>query len=167
MNIFILSLNQKLCARYHCDKHVVKMILETTQLLYTCLRLTGYDCSTAPLTKTGKTGYKATHKNHPCSVWVRESTANYQWLCKLGLELCYEYTHRYSKVHSCQSHIEWLSQQTPDLPESELTEFARAINRELYPECQTMTPVRAYRRYYKLDKAKLLSYTNRERPSWL
>jgi hypothetical protein len=35
MNIFVLSRCPRAAARLHCDKHVVKMILETAQLLYT------------------------------------------------------------------------------------------------------------------------------------
>jgi hypothetical protein len=32
MNIFYLDEDPKICAQYHCDKHVVKMIIEYAQL---------------------------------------------------------------------------------------------------------------------------------------
>jgi hypothetical protein len=59
MNIFLLDSNIKKCAQYHCDKHVVKMILESAQILSTVLRLNGVD-----------QGYKTTHANHPCTLWA-------------------------------------------------------------------------------------------------
>lgn len=70
MNIFILDTNPKIAAQYHVDKHVVKMILETAQLLCSAHWLNG---SEAP--------YKLTHKNHPCAIWTRECVENYNWLC--------------------------------------------------------------------------------------
>ena len=39
MNIFYLHENPEICAEYHCDKHVVKMILETAQMLSTAHRI--------------------------------------------------------------------------------------------------------------------------------
>ena len=68
MNIFYLAHNPTDCAQMHCDKHVVKMILETAQLLSTAHHERG---STAP--------YKSTHRNHPSAVWVRSGVKQYQW----------------------------------------------------------------------------------------
>lgn len=167
MNIFVLSKSRKRCAQYHCDKHVIKMILESAQLLYTCIHLTGYSVDNAPYSSSGNRGYRITHKNHPCAVWVRESLSNYIWLCGLAIELCKEYTYRYEKIHKTQEHIEWLSMQRPDIPELGLTEFAKAINKDLYPECHSMDPVTAYRSYYIRDKKNLLIYTKREVPYWI
>lgn len=88
MNIFLLDYDVKKCAQSHVDKHVVKMILETAQLLCGAHHVIG---------TTDNIPYKLSHKNHPCSIWVRESLTNYLYLCELGLELCYEYTYRYGK----------------------------------------------------------------------
>lgn len=60
MNIFYLDKDPKLCAQYHCDKHVVKMILESAQLLCTAVNEAAGK-EVAP--------YKSTHVNHPCSIW--------------------------------------------------------------------------------------------------
>ncbi|NBP01797.1 MAG: hypothetical protein EBU90_16995 [Proteobacteria bacterium] len=115
MNIFYLHNDPKICAQYHADKHVVKMILETSQLLSTAHRILD-GVETVGKTKTGRNAkrwklpddreeilYSATHINHPSAVWVRQSQANYVWLQNLLVELCLEYTHRYGRVHKVQS----------------------------------------------------------------
>jgi hypothetical protein len=165
MNIFYLSKSIKRCARYHCDKHVVKMILETTQLLYTCLWLCYTDdewVKNAPLTKSGKHGYKKTHQNHPCAIWVRESLDNYKWLCKFGKYLCKEYTYRYDKIHSCEKHILWLSKTLPDIKSEGLTPIKLAMP-EKY-KCNN--PVKAYRKYYMGEKKDFCKWTKRDKPHW-
>ena len=91
MNIFVLDNNPYACARYHCDKHVVKMILESAQMI----------CTTHHLLPNPKLKYeipyKATHTNHPCNRWLRDSLANYMWLYKLTHALNNEYRYRYNK----------------------------------------------------------------------
>lgn len=91
MNIFVLDRDVKKCAIYHNDKHVVKMILESAQLLCGVHHMTESNINDIP--------YKLSHKNHPCSIWAREDISNYLWLCELGLELCKEYTYRYGRRH--------------------------------------------------------------------
>jgi len=86
MNIFVLSYDVEECAKWHLDKHVVKMPLETAQLLCTALWYHG-----------GKPLYKKAHKNHPCNLWTRESQANFNWLVALGFSLCSEYQYRYAE----------------------------------------------------------------------
>ena len=79
MNIFVLDTDLEKCAEYHCDKHVVKMILEYAQMLSSVVRLQGHDV-----------GYKLTHKNHPCTIWARESLSKYNRLKRLTRLLNYE-----------------------------------------------------------------------------
>ena len=163
MNIFFLSVSTINCAIYHCDKHCVKMILETCQLLYTCLWLTLPDSlDKAPLTKLGTKGYKKTHQNHPCAIWVRESLENYKWLCKLGLCLCQEYSYRYGKVHSCEKHIKWLAKQVPKIPNIEMTKIRQAMPDKY--KCRN--PVLAYRNYYMGEKRNFCKWTKRDTPYW-
>ena len=69
MNIFVTHLDPVKCAQNLDDKRVIKMILESAQMLSTSINVSG-----------GKGPYKTTHVNHPCSVWVRSSNANYYWL---------------------------------------------------------------------------------------
>jgi hypothetical protein len=96
MNIFLF------CVKLMFDPHVVKMPLETAQLLYSVWWV---NCGSVP---TDLKPYKCTHKNHPSAVWARSAPYHYIWLCKYGLALCKEYTFRYKRLHKCQQHIEKL-----------------------------------------------------------
>lgn len=109
MNIFLLNTCPYIAARLHCDKHVIKMILETAQLLYTAW-LTNHaesDIVWDPICPHD--AYRKTHANHPSARWVRRCSENYHFTIKLGMALCSEYTRRYEKVHKCQSHLKRLS----------------------------------------------------------
>lgn len=91
MNIFYIHTSPHISAQAMSDKHVVKMILESAQLLSTAHHLLKSD--NAPLL------YKPTHSKHPSAVWVRQSKAHYEWLYNHFISLCMEYTKRYGKVH--------------------------------------------------------------------
>lgn len=155
MNIFYLDKDPTKCAQYHCDKHVVKMILESAQLLCTAQRELGND----------NVPYKSTHVNHPCAIWVRESAENYSWLFRLFIELGREYSHRYGgKIHKsisvCFPHVRRLP---PRIARVDGTRPAQAMP----DEYRCIDPVRAYRNYYIGEKMELLSYTNRDWPVWI
>src|SRR5574343_549928 len=96
MNIFYLDHNTGVCSRYHCDKHVVKMILEYAQLLSTAHHILDKDGAPSVL-------YKPTHINHPSAVWARANAENYRWLVSLFIDLNKEYTFRYNKRHKSKS----------------------------------------------------------------
>ena len=115
MNIFFLHPDPRVCARYHGDKHVIKMILETCQLLCSVWHITD------PLHHLYSPPYKRTHTNHPCTRWACKSLQNYSWLCCLGKELCIEYTHRYGKVHKCEDYIRTLYTLQPNVKQVTLT----------------------------------------------
>lgn len=151
MNIFVLDESPFEAAKMHLDKHCVKMVLETAQLLSTAIRVTG-----------GTYGYQITHKNHPCSIWARTSKANFVWLRELGLALCGEYSYRYGKVHACESII--LEAPDDTIPDGELTPFVQAMPDEFKVPGDA---VQAYRNYYIGAKRPMLIYTNREPPEWL
>ena len=91
MNIFYLDSRPHVAAKDHCDKHVVKMILESAQMLCTAHRELDGDVPDV--------FYKSTHKNHPSTIWARSKAGNYRWLYDLFVSLCDEYTYRYGKVH--------------------------------------------------------------------
>jgi hypothetical protein len=151
MNIFFLDLDTKKCAEYHCDKHVVKMILETAQLLCSTHWVIG---SEAP--------YKLSHKNHPCSIWVRENLSNYLYLCDLGLELCKEYTYRYGKRHKSQDVIEWCLTNKPNISDTEFTEPPKAMP----DEYKVNNIIESYRNYYIGAKKDFAKWKNRDVPEW-
>lgn len=167
MNIFYLDKNPAVCAKYHNDKHVVKMILESAQLLCTALNVT---CGQQV------TPYKTTHANHPCSIWVRESFANWYYVYNLMLELEQEwmlrYNHSFSKHHKSVdalvkqdygSFMTIVGLARNFLPNRPLSAPALAMP----DEYKTSDPVESYRRYYREAKKDLNIYTNREKPFWL
>ena len=90
MNIFYLDEDPKLAAIYQYNKHVVKMILESAQMLCTAHHVHG-DPDDVP--------YKQAHLNHPSSVWARENASNYRWLFEHFCALAQEYYVRYGKTH--------------------------------------------------------------------
>jgi hypothetical protein len=158
MNIFFLDWNPEIAAKYHCDKHVIKMILETAQMLYSV--------HWSFNSKLPENAYKLAHKNHPCSIWTRTSLANYLWLCSLGLSLCNEYTFRYGKIHKTQSHIEWLSKNYPKFENEILTQPALAMPLEFKKD----DPIESYRLFYiesKLKERNIVKYTKREWPEFI
>lgn len=154
MNIFILhDTDFDLCAQYHCDKHVVKMILETTQLLNNARFK--HNPSLSPI-------YKPTHINHPCSIWASETRSNFNWLTNLGLALCKEYTLRYNKRHKCHDIIEFFSESDMYLPDGNLTPFAQCMP----DQYKHKNAVEAYRNYYRGEKRDIAKWTTRSTPDW-
>lgn len=136
MNIFYLSRDPVEAARLQCDRHVVKMILETAQLL-----------STAHHELDGESpAYKATHKNHPSAVWVRESLDHYEWTVYHLEALGREYKRRYSKVHrTIREHFKAL-QQAPEALQGirGFTDPPQCMP----DECKRADPVLGYQIYY-------------------
>ena len=94
MNIFFLDKDPYKAAIKQCDKHVVKMVLETTQMLSTAARQNGFDI-----------GYKSSYPNHPMTKWVSDNDRNFSWALEHAQVLSKEYTARYSKFHACQKVI--------------------------------------------------------------
>ena len=154
MNIFFLHWDPRICAQMHVDKHVVKMILETCQMLCAVHHL---------LASSYEPPYKLTHKNHPCTVWAMESLANYKWLATLGMELCEEYTYRYGKVHKCEQYIRKMIKNFPKFLNTEFTPPAQAMP-EIY---KSKDAVESYRQYYFFEKHLLLYWKKREEPEWV
>lgn len=155
MNIFVLDIDVYRCAEYHLDRHSVKMVLETTQLLNNAM-IAGNENYT-PV-------YKKTHYNHPASIWCRQSIANYNWLANLGLALCEEYTYRYGREHKCQRIIELFSSQRNNisLPNIGLTDFALCMP----DKYKVNDAVQSYRNYYRGEKAHIAKWTKRSEPDW-
>jgi hypothetical protein len=154
MNIFFLDFDTQKCAQYHCDKHVVKMILETAQLLCGVHHVTDHVTDQVP--------YKLSHKNHPCAIWSRQSLSNYLYLCDLGLELCKEYTYRYGKRHKSQDVIEWCLTNKPEIKDLGFTSPPKAMPDEYKVE----SVVESYRNYYIGAKKDFCVWKNRDIPEW-
>lgn len=153
MNIFYVDENPVIAAQMLCDKHVVKMILESAQLL--CSVHYFYTSSYQPV-------YKLTHKNHPCSIWARTSVANYVWLCQHGLALCEEYTNRYGKIHKSEAVIRDCYSHIPSIPDDHFTKPPLAMP-DLY---KSDDPVESYRKYYLGEKMGFATWKTKP-PYWI
>jgi hypothetical protein len=179
MNIFYLHDDPVECAKQHCDKHVVKMVIEYAQLLSTAHRcLDGqlfYGRTTNgrkiaryyhPDTVMNRALYKASHINHPSNVWVRKSKHNYNWLYELWVELAKEYEHRYGRVHESFRKLEMILLLPPqNMSDDEFTEPTPAMAQ--YPHCIVEGDSKeSYRRFYWEDKKQFAKWTRRDKPDW-
>jgi hypothetical protein len=154
MNIFVLDNNLKKCAEYHCDKHVCKMLIEYAQLLCSVYYYTDEQDNIENI-------YKLAHKNHPCTIWVRQSLSNWLWLWELGLFLYKEYKYRYNKIHKSGELI--LNLPIPNLKNIGLTKQPQCMD-DIYKK---EFVIEAYRNYYNEAKKKLFSWKNRKIPEWI
>lgn len=154
MNIFVTDRDPTIAAKNLCDKHIVKMCLESVQMISAAM-IIKYDIA-AP--------YKLTHKNHPCNVWLRESEDNFTWLVKHALEIGTEYIRRYEKLHL--SHKK-LIDVLPDISHI-ISDYRKVDNFVLaMPEkYKTNDPVESYRRYYIGDKSNFAKWKLGNIPDW-
>lgn len=152
MNIFVLDQDMRRCARYYADQHVVKMILEGTQMLCTVLNENGVE-----------TPYKSTHTKHPCTLWTGKSLENWRWLRRLTLELNREFKYRYRREIDHQSAVVARALPQPPIPDLGLTEFAQAMPEEYRVPGDAVS---AYRSFYVGEKARFATWTRRRRPRW-
>lgn len=134
-----------------CDKHIIKMPLETAQLL----------CNAFPM---GTTPYKNTHRNHPCSIWARKSKENFIWLIEHGFALCKEYTYRYEREHKSAKVIQWCKERIDQIQfEFEgFTEPPQCLPDKYKCEYTEL----AYQNYYINDKFDIAVWTKREIPKF-
>ena len=156
MNIFHLHKDPRICAEYHCDKHVVKMILETAQMLSTAYRRNFGDNDDL---------YKTAYPKHPMTIWVGDSGGNFNWSMRLLDQLLYQYTMRYNKVHK-----------TIRIYESLLGKHTRwqCWKTEFTPPPQCMPDeykhedyITAYKQYYVGEKKRFAKYTGVDIPDFM
>lgn len=181
MNIFYLNKNPKQCAIDHANAHVIKMVLEYSQLMSTAHRvLDGQEV--ASKSKTGRNVkrwtlnderdsilYTATHLNHPSAVWCRQSDSNYRYLHDLLVELCKEYSHRYGRIHKCESSglVIALSKLPINIPVGNFTEPTPAMDKSYIINNDSIA---SYRNYYINAKTHLANWNgkvnSRSIPEW-
>lgn len=191
MNIFVLHQNPYEAARQHCDKHVVKMILEYGQLLSTAHRLldgilhvaTDEEGRVKPKklwlldgedvclkeeaggmrwTVVNSRCYQVAHANHPCSVWARETDSNYHWLYQLFDGCLREYEGRYHRRHSASRIREFLSVAPKVIKRDQLTPFVQAMPNEY----KNKDAVEAYRAFYIGSKVRFARWKTGNTPDW-
>ena len=185
MNIFVLDKDPVVAAQMQCDKHVVKMITESAQMLSTVHRLLDGKMRLKP-SKSGKRMIKYydlydgaddlemelilmcnVHERHPCTVWTMESSDNYDWHWEHLYALCKEYTYRYGKIHKCERvHLWPLKNHPRNIPQGPMTEFKLAMNSN--PECIALgDPVKAYQAFYQTKQERFkMAWTKRPVPDW-
>jgi hypothetical protein len=155
VNIFILNTDPYLAAQDMCDKHVVKMVLETGQMLSTIHRQHGNDHDLL---------YRATHQHHPCTVWAGASRMNYKWLVDHFTALALEYRYRYDRSHKTWHQLHHMVKECPmGITAFNQTPFALAMP----DEYKTDDAVQSYRNYYLAEKHDILDYTKRAVPDWV
>ena len=137
MNIFYLHQDPVKAAEYQYNKHVVKMILESAQILCTAHHEIMGDDATVP--------YKRAHVNHPSTVWARTSSDNYKWLYNHFVALSNEYKKRYGKEHLSYTKCNTFLSVTPSkLKSIGLTKMPQCMPDEYKDDCS----LAAYWNYY-------------------
>lgn len=155
MNIFALNDDPVLSAQDQCNKHVVKMIVESAQILCTVLHMRGVPRERLP--------YRPTHAHHPSTLWTNASDDNVDWLWRHAHALTAEYTNRYGKIHTTTLALRTISSMIPLGNWRLHTPFAQAMPNEWKDD----DAVSAYRCYYIAEKSRFARWAPRSRaPSW-
>ena len=163
MNIFVVDECPEKSAKSLLDKHIVKMPLESLQMMST----NAFYCGVSNYP------YKPVMLNHPCTIWARESKQNWLWLWRHAKSLCKEYTSRYGRTHKCETKMEeynstWI-EVMKELPSNGLTPFAIAISDNML--CRKidgfdeLSTVDKYRQYYIHDKRRI-AFWKQNKPDW-
>ena len=180
MNLFVLSKDPVEAAQLQCDKHVVKMIVESAQMLSTVHRMLDGVLEKRK-SKSGKTTvkywqlpderentfYKAVHMHHPCTVWTAQSNNNYTWHWVHFAALCDEYKYRYGKVHGTDKLLREALRDLPkNIPVGYLTQQPLAMKAN--PECMDPNDVvGSYRKFYQTKQHRFkMAWTKRDIPEW-
>jgi hypothetical protein len=175
MNLFFINVDPKKCAEEHCDKHVVKMVLEIVQMLYTALHINGNSTGNG----LPEFAYKISHVKHPTSIWIRSCFENWNYAITVAKCLSEEYTYRYNKIHSCQKHIDWLLLNTPNFSKGVFKiDQSFSSNKEfesmgmtpvplaMPDECKLDGTIDSYRNYYIMKIQPFARWTSRPIPRW-
>ena len=163
MNIFHLHKDPKICAEYHCDKHVVKMILETAQMLSTAYRKHFDECH--HYAEIGVDLYKTAYPKHPMTIWVGDSGGNFSWTMKLFEQLLNQYTIRYKKVHKTTRIFNLLNKSYKYW--NELTGEFTPPPLCMPDEYKSDDYIQSYRNYYIGDKKRFARYTSVDTPEFM
>ena len=182
MNMFVLDEQPQKAAEYHCNKHVVKMILEAGQMgcaahWMSWLDKFGKTRSDFKLMRDAKEYLRVnvpqdkqppwglTHVNHPCTIWTRQSAENYGWHMELMRCLLREYNLRYDKIHKSTEVYYWLIKNGPvSFPVKGRTPFPICMKEEYKVGDD---PIQSYRKYYIKDKVRFAKWEPRAKtPDW-
>jgi hypothetical protein len=174
MNIFVLDNNPRVAAQMMCDKHVVKMIVESCQLMSTAHHV----LDGKVITRTAKNGRKfgtyehdrpgfrflrCTMINHPCTIWTRSCKQAYYWLWEHTHELLKVYQSRYNKIHTYDDMVQYSLVHTPTkISDCRMPAFAQAMP----DQYKNADAVQAYRQYYIHEKSRFAKWKMDNAPIW-
>ena len=176
MNLFYLHKDPVQSAEMHCDKHVVKMIIEYAQMLSTAHRMldgkqytdasSGRRIQRWRLDNSNMDGvlYKASHINHPSTRWVRENAIQYQYAYDMFTALCDEYTYRYGRVHMTDEKLRDVLNEIPN----NITLGQWKVPPQCMPDdvkCESV--LNAYHKYYAVYKKDFARWTDRPVPQFM
>ena len=177
MNIFYLDNDPVKCAEMHCDKHIVKMIIEYAQLMSTAHRILDGTQYTGK-TKLGRNIqrwkmqdmvkeeilYKASHIKHPSAIWVRENAIQYQYMYDLFVALCDEYKFRYGREHLTDTKLRDVLNNIPDNIELGMW---REPPQCMPDDVKSESVITAYHKYYQEYKKDFAVWTARPTPEFM
>ena len=155
MNIFVTDDCPVQSARNLPDKHIVKMPLETCQML--AIIYSDWYYGVGKLYKSDGTPYRTQHgafRNHPCTQWAAANQYNLAWLICHGYALCDEYYARYGKLHTCQDVIQQADRiyhrsfdiASLSYASQQVTSFTRAMPESIKFDT-TIDTITAYKQY--------------------
>lgn len=160
MNIFAVSADPVVAAQMLCDEHVVKMPLESAQMMSTVWHQHhGRKKIPSPV-------YKVSHPHHPCTLWVGATTMNYRWLYQHAVALVAEHKTRYKReaLHKSYAIIHALRDPPPGVPVGPLQPFALCMPDKYR---NPLDPVESYRNFYLGEKMGFATWKFCEPPWWV
>ena len=160
MNRFIIEDTPFLISKSLCDQHIVKMPLEEAQMLCTALWHIG------PNYAEKHNLYKPVHQKHPCTLWAMESNKNYKFAFRLYHNMLEEYTRRYGRIHGAKKHYNSLLNGMDLIPKGQITQHPQCFSGLDELKTDEFYPIKAYRAFYNVDKARFARYKYTERPTW-
>ena len=150
MNIFYIHTDPIESARQLADDHIRKMQIESAQM-----------CCTAHWESGSEAPYKRAHKNHPSTIWTRQSIQHYNWLVEHGLEICREFELRYGKRHKTQDVLEWCKNNKPNIPDNGFIAPPKCMPDQFKVE----DTIESYKNFYINDKIKVKQLDWKKIPS--
>ena len=150
MNIFYVHADPIIAAQQLADDHIRKMQIESAQM-----------CCTTHWESGSEAPYKRAHKNHPSTIWTRQSIQHYNWLVEHGLEICREFELRYGKLHATQKVLEWCKDNKPNIPDNGFVAPPKCMPEEFRVE----DTIESYKNFYINDKVKVKQLDWKKIPS--
>ncbi len=162
VNFFYLDKNPELCAKYYCDKHVVKIPIEIAQILSKIHHILQTNIDFSKIYANSK----VVKESLGPYVWTLSSLENYIWTCQLGINLIHEYKYRFNKdSHKTEEVLKYLMENPPPLESKGITPFKMTNKYDMFQYVST-NPITNSRYNYSEMKCMNDKWTKREKPKW-